>query len=144
MKIIEVEHNFFNINGTTYYLYGRNLLKEEVPTNNNLLLLLDPLFVNIFYKNMMKILSSNNKYNIAICFFQTNNSISKVIEDYFYDLERLFEKIVNSNCNIEFISDSITYIEYLDGQSYTFNSVDIDLIKKFENKYYEYLIEEKN
>lgn len=124
----------FLFNGITLFSYGRNLLNNDIPINDNLLLLLDPLFLTLFEENMNKLCEYKNVKNIYIAFILFEDSDNSMIEEYCIKLQNLFEIMYSSKHNFNFISDVNSELYYLDGHIYRLFNKNADLVVKYEKQ----------
>ena len=139
MLLKEIENNIFQQdNSIIYYSFGRDLMNDYIPRDKKILLLLDPLFVEIFEKNLNKLISASVS-DITICIIVFEGIDLDVINKYFNCLDKLLENL-STVPNVKFITPETLELKYMDGANYNFRyPVFVQIVNSFEKQYLEQL-----
>lgn len=138
MLLNEIKDSFFEIdNSRTFFSYGRKLVEEEIPENEEVLLLLDPLFLTILTDNLRKVIASGKK-KVSILLIPFDNMELRFVETYINQLEDMIPEIADSNIEIEFLTPSNIEVTYLDKTYFKLgNPLFVKVINLFEKEYIE-------
>lgn len=138
MQLKEIKDSYFEIDSSKiFFSYGRKLVEEEIPQDQNVLLLLDPLFITIVKDNLRKIIAAGTK-KVSILFIPFDNLELRFAENYINSMEEIIQEVADSDIEIEFLTPSSIEITYLDKTYFKLeNPLFIKVINEFENDYVE-------